>query len=66
MSVLTKCGPDCTSCDCGRSGNECKFKSSKRRGRLKSLGLTKQVSSKTTTKKKESKADKKKRRKKGR
>ncbi len=66
MSVYTKCGPECTQCDCGRTDNECKFKESKKKGRIKSLGLAKQVSSKTTTKKKESKADKKKRRKKGR
>ena len=66
MSVFKKCGPECTLCDCGRTDNECKFKDSKRRGRIKALGLTKQVSSKATTKKKESKADKKKRRKKGR
>ncbi len=65
MSVLSKCGPKCISCDCGRTDNECKFKESKRKGRLKSLGLTEQVS-KVITKKKESKAEKKKRRKKGR
>ena len=66
MSVLNKCGIECTLCDCGRTDNDCKFKESKRRGRIKSLGLTKKVSSKATEKKKESKADKKKRRKKGR
>ena len=66
MSVLKKCGPKCELCDCGRTDKECKFKESKRKGRLKSLGLTKQASSKAIAKKKESKEDKKKRRKKGR
>jgi len=66
MSVLKKCGKECAMCDCGRTDNECKFKDNKRKGRIKSLGLTKQVSNKVSTKKKESKADKKRRRKKGR
>tara|TARA_R100000808_G_C2154687_1_gene165868 strand:- start:9399 stop:9593 length:195 start_codon:yes stop_codon:yes gene_type:complete len=63
MSIFTKCGIDCPHCDCGRTDNECKFKDSKKRGKIKALGI---IPNKTVVKKKESQKDKKKRRKKGR
>ena len=63
---MKKCGAECIHCDCGRTDNECKFKESRLKGLMKTLGLAKKVSTKEVTKKKESKADKKKRRKKGR
>ena len=63
MSVFTKCGAECVTCDCGRSDNPCKYKDNKRKGRLKALGI---IDKPVATKRRESKADKKKRRKKGR
>lgn len=64
MSAFSKaCGVDCLLCDCGRVDNKCKFEASKRKGRLKALGITREVSKPTA--KKESKAAKKKRRKRG-
>ena len=62
MSVFLDCGTEST-CDCATTDNPCKYKASKRKGRMKALGI---VDKPVVAKSRESKADKKKRRKRGR